>query len=206
MLKNVSYKYNKKIKAISLTSGIFKSPEEDLKYILNILSELKKTKRYKNIPIGVSIIPTNSSNFQLKKLGVSEIKYNIECFDKNIFYKVCPNLNYNKTIKKLIEAVKIFGRGHVYTNIIIGIGETDSSIINGIKFFAKRGIIPNLRPVYQSKYRLEETFMHRPSKERLLYLYENHLKILKKYNLINIKPLSMCSICGGCDLTPQIDK
>ena len=122
-----------------------------------------------------------------------------------MFKSICPNLNYKIIIKELIKAVSLFGKGHVFTNLIIGLGENDNTIIKCIEYFSKHGVITNLRPISYSKYRNSE-FMKKPSKDRLIKLFKIHKNILNKYNLLNIKPLSMCSICGGCDLNPQIDE
>lgn len=195
---------NKKtLKAISITSGVFRSPDLDLKYILYTINIIKK--KY-NVPIGVSIIPSQNCNLLLRNEGVLEVKYNLETFDKKIFTYVCPNLNYDLIIDELIKAVKIFGKGHVFSNIIVGLGENDLTIINGIRLMAKNGIIVNLRPISITTY-IENNGLNwsRPSKERLLTLYKYHKKILEEYGLSNIKSLSMCSLCCGCDLVPQKD-
>ncbi len=157
------------------------------------------------VPIGVSIMVSENCSFKLNSIGVSEVKYNLETFDVQIFRDVCPDLDYHLIIKELIAAVNLFGKGHVFTNIIIGLGETDSTILDGIEFMAKNGIITNLRPIVQTNFRFKELSMIRPSKERLLNLYDNHKRILMKYGLSNLKALSMCSLCCGCDLVPQRD-
>lgn len=193
----------KEFKAISLTSGVFSSPEKDFEYLSDLISFIKE--KYKKQKIGVSIVPFRGCSSKLKSLGVDEVKYNIETFNYYLFKSICSGLKYNIIIKELIEAVSIFGKGHVFTNIIIGLGETNDMIKKGIEYFAKHGIITNLRPITPQTSRLTECTMERPTKERLMDLYKIHKKILSKYDLINLKSYSMCSLCGGCDLTPQTD-
>lgn len=189
------------VKAVSITSGVEETPAGELKRVLELIPELKKY----NVPIGVSIYTTPNSSKELKEAGVSEVKYNIEVADSEIFKNVCPGLSETDVFFELEEAVRYFGRGKVFSNLIIGLGESDEKVEQMIEKMAALGVIVCLRPIYENPLRLENCFMERPSKERLLKLFAIQKRISQKYELFPEKSETMCSLCTGCDLVPGRD-
>ena len=189
------------MKAISITSGVEISPEGELNRVLTLLPELKKY----GVPIGVSIYSVLGGSEKLKAAGVSEVKYNIEVADSEIFKQVCPDLSESDVFSELEAAVLIFGRGKVFSNLIIGLGETDASVQEMIEKLAEIGVIACVRPIYENALRKENCFMERPSQKRLLKIFAVQKKINKKYGLASEKSETMCSFCTGCDLVPGRD-
>jgi biotin synthase-related radical SAM superfamily protein len=193
-----------KLKVIALTSGIANSPEDEIDRVTQAVKALKKY----NVPIGVSVHPTKDSSRRLKEAGVDEIKYNVETMDRDIFQQVCigrkgHSLDYILT--SLREAVNIFGKNMVSTNFIIGLGETDECVRQGVEYLAKMGVIPILRPITIPPLRKGELAAKRPSAERLLKLTKMTHEILDKYGLSAEVSQTMCLPCTGCDLTPYRD-
>ncbi|MDD3042842.1 MAG: radical SAM protein [Methanosarcinaceae archaeon] len=189
------------LKAISLTSGVEESVEGEVERVLKLLPELRKY----GVPIGVSVYPTEGCSQKFYEGGVSELKYNVETMDPEIFKKVCGDLSQAYILDKLEEAVEIFGKNRVFSNFIIGLGESDSCVRAGIEALAKRGVIPILRPINPHPLRLGDCFMERPGPERLLKLAKMEKEILVKYGLRPDLARSMCLSCGGCDLVPFVD-
>jgi biotin synthase-related radical SAM superfamily protein len=188
-------------KAISITSGVWKTPEEEVQRVAGMVKELRKY----NVPIGVSVYATEDSSEILKEAGAVEVKYNVETIDPAIFEKVCPGLSLDDIKKALEHAVTIFGRNHVFTNILIGLGESDEAIIAAIEEFAAKGIIPVLRKVNPHPLRAGEAYTEGVSDERLLKLAEAERNILDKNGLRADKALTGCLMCTGCDVTPHLD-
>jgi len=129
----------------------------------------------------------------------------VETIDPAIFEKVCPGLSLEDIKKALEHAVTVFGRNHVFTNILIGLGESDEAIIASIEEFAAKGIIPILRKVNPHPLRAGEVYIEDVSDERLLKLAEAERKILDKNGLRADKALTGCLMCTGCDVTPHRD-
>jgi biotin synthase-related radical SAM superfamily protein len=188
-------------KAISITSGVWKSPEEEVLRVARLVKEMKKY----SVPIGVSVYPTDDSSEVLKEAGACEVKYNVETIDPAIFKKVCPGLSLDYIKKALERAVPIFGRNHVFTNVLIGLGESDDAIIAAIEDFAGKGIIPVLRKVNPHPLRAGEVYVENVSGERLLRLAEAERRILDKNGLRADLALTGCLMCTGCDVTPHRD-
>jgi biotin synthase-related radical SAM superfamily protein len=189
------------LKAISLTSGVETSVEGEVERVLKLLPTLKKY----NVPIGVSVYPTAGCSRKFYEAGVSEVKYNVETMDCEIFNKVCGDLSLDYILDRLKEAVDAFGKNRVFSNLIIGLGENDSSVKEGIETLAKMGVIPILRPVNPHPLRVGDCFTERPSPERILRLAKIEAEILKKCGLNPGLAKTMCLKCTGCDLVPFVD-
>jgi len=189
------------VKAISITSGVEKTPEGELERVLELMPEIVGY----GVPIGVSIYPVSGGSKRLKSSGVSEVKYNIEVADSKIFTEICPGLSETDVWKELEEAVRVFGKGKVYSNVIAGLGETDEDMEQTIEKLAQLGVIACIRPVFENPLRKGDCFMERPGKGRLLKLFETQKKISQKYDLHPEKYETMCSLCTGCDLVPFRD-
>ncbi len=193
-----------RLKVIALTSGIVRSPEDEIDRVVQTVQALKKY----NIPIGVSVHPTKDSSRRLKDVGVEEIKYNVETMDREIFQRVCigrKGLSLDYILDALREAVLIFGKNKVSTNFIIGLGETDECVRRGVEYLARMGVIPVLRPITIQPLRKGEIDAERPSAERLLKLTKWTQEILDKYGFDIEVSKTMCLPCTGCDLTPFKD-
>ena len=189
------------LKAISLTSGVETSIEGEVERVLKLLPALKKY----NVPIGVSVYPTEGCSRKFYEAGASEVKYNVETMDQEIFKKVCGDLSLDYILDRLREAVDVFGKNRVFSNFIIGLGESDDSVRDGIETLAQMGVIPVLRPINPHPLRAGDCFTERPSPERLLTLAKLEAEILKKYGLDPGLAKTMCLKCTGCDLVPFVD-
>jgi biotin synthase-related radical SAM superfamily protein len=190
------------LRAISLTSGVEQSPEEEVKKAVEIVKALRE--RY-DLPIGVSVYPTNTSSEDLKAAGATEIKYNVETMDPEIFAKNCPGLSLEYILKSLEKAVKIFGKNRVTSNFILGMGESDECVLEGVARLAEMGVIPILRPISPHPLRKGDVEVERPSAERLLRLARATKKVLEDHGLRADLAETMCLPCTGCDIVSHRD-
>jgi biotin synthase-related radical SAM superfamily protein len=190
------------LRAISLTSGVESSAEEEVKMAVSVVSALRA--RY-DVPIGVSVYPTETSSEELKHAGATEIKYNVETMDSEIFSRVCPSLSLEHILKSLEKAVPIFGENRVSSNFILGLGESDECVLAGIVKLADMGVIPILRPISPHPLRKGDIDVMRPSPERLLSLARATKNILAEHDMRPDLAETMCLPCTGCDITPFRD-
>jgi len=197
-------KKNGTLKVIAFTSGVATTPENEIDRVVKYVQAVKKY----HVPIGVAVSPTKDSSQRLKDAGVTEVKYNVETMDPEIFERVCigrKGQSLDFILASLRDAVKVFRKNRVSSNIIIGLGETDECVRKGVEYLAKMGVIAVLRPITISSYRKGEISATRPSAERLLKLTKMTRDILKKYDLDVKESQTMCLPCTGCDLTPGRD-
>jgi len=191
-----------RLRAISLTSGVEKSPEEEVRKAVSIVLALRA--RY-DLPIGVSVYPTDTSSEELKEAGATEIKYNVETMDPEIFARTCPGLSLEYVLKSLEKAVLIFGKNRVSSNFILGLGESDECVLTGVARLAEMGVIPILRPISPHPLRKGEVKVERPSAERLLRLARATRKVLEDHDLRADLAETMCLPCTGCDIASHRD-
>jgi biotin synthase-related radical SAM superfamily protein len=188
-----------RISSISITSGVLASIEEEESYVLQVIERLSCF----NLPIGVSIYPTEKTPDLLKALGVAEVKFNLEAATPEIFSKMCPGLDYSLIWSVLDRSVELFGRNRVFSNVIIGLGETDGELEACIRKLTSRGIIPVLRPLNPVA---DMVGTPRPSAERLKKIFLIHERALAAAHLDPKLALTMCTNCAGCDLVPGRDE
>ena len=189
------------LEAISLTSGVERSAEEEVARVADIVRALRRF----DVPIGVSVTPALKSSEILKVAGADEIKYNVECLDPDLFGKVCPGVSLEKIKMALKDAVDHFGENRVFSNVIIGLGESDRALRDGIEELAEIGVLPVLRAVYPHPLRRDDIKMTRPSAERLIDLACYTKRVLDEHDLRGDIAETMCYRCTGCDLIPHRD-
>jgi len=168
----------------------------------NILSETtRRIKEEIDIPIHAQVEPADEKYLgKLKDSGVDTLGIHIETCDPDVFKKICPGkalLDFKYYEKMWGHAVAIFGKNQVSSFVIVGLGESDESILNGTKWMASIGVIPfvvPLRPIPETP--LENAIP--PSPERMVYLYEEVGKILKENSLNPNKNKAGCVRCKGC--------
>jgi len=187
-----------RIDAISITSGVFESIGEEEEYVLSVIRSLLHV----GIPIGVSIFPGEMTAERLHDLGVAEVKFNIETATRDLFSAMCPGLDWDAVWKALAQSVPLFGRGHVFSNVIIGLGERDDELEDCISALCAIGVIPVIRPLNPAG---ELISYQRHTAERLIRIHAIHARLLREAGLNPWDARTMCVECSGCDLVPGRD-
>ncbi|PAV10276.1 radical SAM protein [Methanocorpusculum parvum] len=186
------------IECISLTSGVVGTVREEDARLFTILEKI----RVFDLPIGVSVYPTPGLSKRLFELGVSEVKFNLETATEKLFAEMCPGLDWEEVWAALKEAVGVFGKNCVYTNIILGLGESKDEMKQCIRQCLENGIIPIIRPLTPSPDLSDFT---RPSAGTTLEIAEYLREQLPRFGLDPTEAKTMCAKCMGCDLTPMAD-
>ncbi len=186
------------IECISLTSGVIGTMKEEDERLFTILEKI----RVFDMPIGVSVYPTQGLSQRLFELGVSEVKFNLETATEKLFAEMCPGLDRDDLWNALKEAVGVFGKNRVYTNIILGLGESKDEMKLCITQCLENGIIPIIRPLTPSAALSDYS---RPSAEDILGIAEFLQSELLRFGLDPSKAQTMCAKCMGCDLAPMTD-
>jgi len=96
----------------------------------------------------------------------------------------------------------VFGKNRVFSNVIIGLGETDAELETCIKKLTALGVIPVLRPLSPVA---GLSGMPRPSAKRLMKIFSVHKRSLADADLDPRLAMTMCTNCTGCDLVPGRD-
>jgi biotin synthase-related radical SAM superfamily protein len=197
-IKAMVRRVSDRIDAISLTSGILGSIGEEEAYVLEVVRELLPF----GIPIGVSIFPGPDTPQKLAGLGVVEVKWNLEAATPAIFSRMCPGLDRDAVLHALEQSVPLFGKNHVFSNVIAGLGETDGEMEECIAMLTGMGVIPVIRPLSPNE---GIPGYGRPSAGRLLHLNTVLTRALSSAGLDPRAAVTMCTACTGCDLVPGRD-
>lgn len=187
-----------RISSIAITSGVVGSIEEDEERVLAVVGHLTGF----HIPIGVSIYPREGTPERLAALGVAEVKFNVETATGALFAKQCPGLDREGLCRALERSVALFGRNRVFSNVILGLGETDAEMVRCLERLCGMGVIPVVRPLSPVP---GAPGLKRPAAERILKIAREHRRLLQAAGLAPSRALTMCSACTGCDLVPGVD-
>lgn len=197
------------IPSIALTSGVVGSVQETVDRMAECVRSLRK--EFPDKTIGVEpYIDSKDQIDALKEAGADEIKINRETPRKDIFDKVCPDLDHNEIYNMLAHSVDVFGKGKVTSNIIYGMGETDDDMIEEMERLASIGCLPGLRPVKindTNRSKMYEVLgdIGPVTSEHMMKLAKEQKRIMEKYGLTTNSFRTMCFECQCCDLVPFKD-
>ncbi len=197
------------VRAVSLTSGVVGSPEQTVDRMVEVVRRIRS--EYPGIPIGVEPYVSSVDHIRmLRDAGADEIKLNIETPRRDIFAKVCPDLDFDSILGLLEDAVEIFGRGRVMTNIIYGLGEVNSDLESMMDHLCSKGVIPGLRALRVNGLNRGalESAIGTPESvtmERAIDLARMQKSIMQRYGMSSLTSVTMCMECTCCDLVPFRD-
>jgi radical SAM protein (TIGR04043 family) len=184
-------------KHITLTTGTPPGPD---KGAVLLAEAAKGIKEYVSIPIHVQLEPPENRKFleKLYQAGVDTVGIHVESFDKQVLLRVCPmKTNVADYFKAWRAAVKIFGEGQVSSFIIAGLGETDTSILEGAKELAQMGVVPYLLPLRPIAGTPLEN-VSPPTPQRMMRLYRRVCQTLRDYGVDPRKNKAGCVRCNAC--------
>ncbi len=198
---------------IGITSGIptGHSSEEVALEMVELTKQIR-TKIGSQVPIGVSPLqPSYDTLIKLREAGANELRINLEIANFDLAETLIPKKDLKVTLKSISNAVKIFGRGRVSSNLIMGIGETDEEITFGIEELAQRGAVATVYPydpiptITNRLIALTNRSVGRPNAKRIQKLAKTHKKILKDYDLYPSGLKTMCPQCAASHVMPGKD-
>ncbi len=197
------------VRAVSFTSGVIGDVDTTVAMFVDTVKAVRT--KYPDMRIGVEpYVSLEKHISMLKDAGADEIKINLESPRRDIFEKVCPDLDYDRIMDLLSKAVEIFGRGSVVSNIIYGMGETDADMDVAMERLCHMGVLPGLRALRINDFnriRLMEAGIKGSviTPERVIKLAELQKAAMKRHGLTTETSRTMCFECGCCDLVPFKD-
>lgn len=194
-----------RIRSVSFTTPcpMGKAPAELIDELVSVTEKARELLG-EDIPLGASLkTPTKDQLLRLKEAGTSEIRLNLETYNIKLAKYLMPHKDINEILHSLELAVHIFGKEKVSSNIIIGLGETDNDILDGINRLAEMGILSTLYPY--DPLGLPDEIFKRPSANRIYNLAIEHKKILENHHLDPLNAKTMCCACAASHLYPGKD-
>jgi len=171
------------------------SPKNDTAEGEHFITIIKYIRQITHLKIYLMIEPPNDLNKLdlLYQIGINEIAFNLEVFDRNIAKKIMPGkgqIPLSKYEECFYKAVKLWGTsGNIRSVFIAGLEPYDN-LLKGVEFVAKIGVMPILSPFRPVPNTPLEYHMI-PDVNDLYYVWKNAQKITEKYNL-TLGPLCVC--------------
>jgi radical SAM protein (TIGR04043 family) len=163
---------------------------------------VKEIKQYYDIPIHVQL-ETPSDMKWLKALhenAIDTIGIHIESFDKCVLHTICPGkaqIPSEKYETAWKSAVELFGEYQVDSYIILGLGESDASVIKGAETLLRMGVIPYIvpfRPISGTPLASHPT----PAPSRVINIFTQVAQMMRDYGVDPMKNKAGCVRCGAC--------
>ena len=131
-----------KIKRICIQTIKIPNLMDILSYQLNLLKKQLKRK----VPLSIAIHPINKSEMrEIKKLGVTDLSISFDAVTPEIFNevkgeKVGNSYTWEGHWEGLLNALEIFGKWHVNTHIIVGLGEKEKDVVKFLQDMIDLGV------------------------------------------------------------------
>jgi len=185
------------VRHVSLTTASIDTPDRGL---ARLVETARLVKGRADVLMMFEFEPLRDHNL-LKSLliearshAVTTISINIECFDPALRSEIMPAkglIPVEEYISNWQIGLEVFGANEVATVVVVGIGESDESIIKGVEMAASRGVVTFLVPHSPAVGAVFEDFAPPPA-DRMLALYEKAAAIYRKYGL------DLCACTAGC--------
>lgn len=195
--------------SVAFTSAVARSPSMTVRRMAGLVRRVRE--ELPGVPIGVEPYTTRPDEVDLlKDAGADEIKLNIETFDRDIFEKVCGDMDLDHILHAINHAGEVFGRNRVCSNIIFGLGETDENVLEGAMVLANMGAVATFRALRRNEMNmaaLEESLgrLEPVTADRMLRLATEEKAILERHGLSTLGFKTMCHACLSCDIVPFWD-
>lgn len=153
----------------------------------NICAIIQHIRAYSDMPIYLMCLPPlNVEDIEeYVKLGVTEIGFNLEIFDRELAAQIMPGkgtISLKHYQCALEKAVSLLGRtGAVRTAFVVGLESMDS-LLEGIEFACRCGVAPILSVFRPIPFTEMENVIP-PTNQWLLEMYKKALAICEKYGM-----------------------
>lgn len=192
-------------KHMTITTGTNPSPDRGAMMLAGVVEEIKGSVE---IPIEVHLEPPEDLEVldTLRGAGVDGVGIHLEFFDEKIRKEVCPGkaeIGREEYIKSWKEAVRTFGRLQVSSFLIVGLGESEQSVVGGIETLCKLGVVPHVVP-FRPIPGTPLGDLDPPDPKRLVKIYEEMERMYKRYRISPRKVRSGCARCRACGIDALI--
>lgn len=143
----------------------------------------------------------------LREAGVDSVGLHLESFDQSVRERVAPGkarISVERYFEAFRRAVEIFGRNQVSSYIIVGLGESPESIVEGCRQLAEIGVYPfvvPLRPVVGTPLETAKA----PDPSVMGPIYAQVAATNRRYGLSWRSSKAGCERCGACSALPAYE-
>jgi len=190
---------------VTLTTGTTATADKGIRHLAKVARAIKEAT---GLPIHAQFEPpAELALIDLLHGVVETVGIHVESFDRHVLQAVAPckaAIPPQRYADAWRRAVALFGPGQVSSYVIVGIGETDESVIDGSKRLAEAGVYPfivPLRPIPGSEMERERP----PSPERMRALYATVAELLHEAGMSWRQCKAGCVRCRACSALPDYE-
>jgi len=191
---------------LTLTTGSTRTGETEIKHLAACARSIRARV---DLPIHAQFLPPQDAGLlnELKESGVTTVGIHIESFDPGVLARVAPfksAIGFEQYRKGWEKCVELFGENQVSSFVIIGLGESQASVIEGSRTLAGMGVYPYvvpLRPIPGSEFEARTP----PSPQTMIPIYEGVSRILKANGLSRNRSLAGCVRCRACSSLSEFE-
>ena len=193
------------IEHVTLTTGTCPGSDKGIRNLARCALSIKSAT---GLPVHVQFEPPDDLRLlrELKE-SVDTVGIHIETFDTRVLRKIAP-AKYELGLQKYLEAwqlsVNLFGANQVSSFLLVGLGETESSIMRGSQLLADLGVYPFVVPLRPIPGSLMANATP-PSPGKMIRIYERISSILKAKGLSGARSKAGCVRCGACSALPDFE-
>jgi len=159
------------------------------------------------LPVHVQLMPPvpRGRLDKLRAAGVQSIGIHLETWDPDLLRRVAPckaRLPRRMYLDSWLAAVEVFGRGQVESFLLMGLGESEQSLLDGCGELASLGVYPYLvpfRPIPGTSLATRKP----PNPETAKGIYRRAARILEGAGLDWAASRAGCVRCRGCSALPD---
>jgi radical SAM protein (TIGR04043 family)/putative N-acetyltransferase (TIGR04045 family) len=189
---------------VTLTAGSTRERHLELQRFREVARAIRQAA---GLPVHVQVMPpiTTRQMEMLRDSGVASIGIHLESFDPAVLKKMAPckaSIPLDEYVRAWEGAVAVFGRSQVSSFLLMGLGESPQSLLQGCERLASMGVYPYLVPFRPIPGTL---LAHRKPirPERAKETYREAARILEAQGLRWQDVRAGCVRCRGCSALPD---
>ncbi|HWO71807.1 MAG TPA: MSMEG_0568 family radical SAM protein [Actinomycetota bacterium] len=134
---------------VTLTTGTPRGSDKGARYLARCTAAIKEAV---DLPVEVQFEPPEDLEVleEVKASGVDAVGMHVESFDPDVLARIAPakaRTGIDGYFRAWERAVELFGRGHVSTYVILGMGEDPDLTVEGCRRAADLGVYPFVVPL-----------------------------------------------------------
>lgn len=182
-----------------LTTGTLNYRDMGVRYLAKCVKAIKAAV---DIPIQAQFEPPQDLDdmLLLREAGVDTVGMHLESLDQTVRERISPGkatISIERYYEAFERAVEIFGRNQVSSYVIVGLGDSEETIIEGARRMAEIGVYPfvvPLRPIMDTPF--EDVVA--PDPELMKRLYWHIAMNNRRYGINFRNSKAGCTRCGAC--------
>jgi radical SAM protein (TIGR04043 family) len=192
------------VKQMVLTTGTTSGPDRGARHLVRCVRAVLAA--VPGLPIQVQIEPPGELGVltDLKEAGATAIGIHVESLDEDVRRRWMPGKSTVPMAEYEAawdEAVRVFGRNHVSTYLLIGLGEDPDELVAGAARLIERGVYPfvvPMRPMLGTLARRDGAVA--PSTSLVRDVTGRVAALLRAAGMTGADQGAGCAACGACSV------